>query len=285
MKQEKHPVIRTAALYYNRRRPEALEKTLEAARILHEAGVSVCLYAPEEHSLPDYIRKTGAAEALNDAQLAVVVGGDGSILRVAANAAPRSIPILGVNMGHLGFMSELEPDELPLLQTVLTGRYTLERRMMLRVQTVRGGVTYPRGHVLNDAVLSRGTVGRILDLSVAADGATVGSYRADGVIAATPTGSTAYSLAAGGPIIEPAARNIIITPVCAHALYARSFVLAPTRRVTITAASDAVLTLDGRDGVVVTPGEAVVVTRSPYTTDLIRVKNRSVFDVLHTKLS
>ncbi|MDD6877537.1 MAG: NAD(+)/NADH kinase, partial [Clostridiaceae bacterium] len=134
MKQEKHPVIRTAALYYNRRRPEALEKTLEAARILHEAGVSVCLYAPEEHSLPDYIRKTGAAEALNDAQLAVVVGGDGSILRVAANAAPRSIPILGVNMGHLGFMSELEPDELPLLQTVLTGRYTLERRMMLRVQ-------------------------------------------------------------------------------------------------------------------------------------------------------
>ena len=167
---------------------------------------------------------------------------------------------------------------------VLTGHYTLERRMMLRVQVIRNGVIYPRGHVLNDAVVSRGTVGRILEVSVSADGTEVGRYRADGVIAATPTGSTAYSLAAGGPVIEPAARNIIITPVCAHALYARSFVLAPGRRVTISAESEAVLTLDGRDGLVVTPGEIVAVTRSPYTTDLIRIKNRSVFDVLHAKL-
>ncbi|MEA4823665.1 MAG: NAD(+)/NADH kinase [Clostridiaceae bacterium] len=285
MRQERHPAIRTAALFYNRRRPEAFAKTLDAAQLLHEAGVSVRIYAPDEHELPGYITRMGPAEALNDAQLAVVVGGDGSILRVAAHAALRSIPIIGVNMGHLGFMSELEPDELAMLRTVLAGRYTLERRMMLRVQTIRGGVTYPRGHVLNDAVVARGTVARILDLTVAADGAEVGAYRADGVIAATPTGSTAYSLAAGGPIIEPAARNIIITPVCAHALYARSFVLAPARRVSITAASDAVLTLDGRDGVMISPGETVVVTRSPYTTDLVRIKNRSVFDVLHTKLS
>ena len=276
--------IQNAALYYNRRRPEALEKTLEAARILHEAGIGTRIYAPEEHELPDYLVRMGQAEALNDAQLAVVIGGDGSILRVAAHAAPRGIPILGVNMGHLGFMAELEPDELERLPEVLAGRYTLERRMMLRVQVVRGGVTYSRGHVLNDAVVSRGTVGRILDVGVLADGVQVGQYRADGVIAATPTGSTAYSLAAGGPVIEPAARNIIITPVCAHALYARSFVLAPGRRVTISAESEAVLTLDGRDGLVVAPGETVAVTRSPYTTDLIRIKNRSVFDVLHAKL-
>ena len=282
MKQEKG--IRAAALYYNRRRPEALEKALEAARILHEAGVEPRIWAPEEKTLPDYVLNRGQAEALNDAQLAVVVGGDGSILRVAAHAAPRGIPILGVNMGHLGFMAELEPDELARIGDVLTGHYALERRMMLRVQVIRNGVIYPRGHVLNDAVVSRGTVGRILEVSVSADGTEVGRYRADGVIAATPTGSTAYSLAAGGPVIEPAARNIIITPVCAHALYARSFVLAPGRRVTISAESEAVLTLDGRDGLVVAPGETVAVTRSPYTTDLIRIKNRSVFDVLHAKL-
>ena len=276
--------IQAAALYYNRRRPEALEKALEAARILHEAGIAIRIYAPEEVPLPDYAVRMGQAEVLNDAQLAVVVGGDGSILRVAAHAAPRSIPILGVNMGHLGFMSELEPDELARISDVLTGRYTLERRMMLRVQVIRGGVTYSRGHVLNDAVVSRGTVGRILDMEVRADGVPVGQYRADGVIAATPTGSTAYSLSAGGPVIEPAARNIIITPVCAHALYARSFVLAPGRRVSISVGSDAVLTLDGRDGIVLTPGETAVITRSPYTTDLIRIKDRSVFDVLHAKL-
>ena len=156
--------------------------------------------------------------------------------------------------------------------------------MMLRVQVLRNGIAYPRGHVLNDAVVSRGTVGRILDVSVSVDDAEVGRYRADGVIFATPTGSTAYSLSAGGPVIEPAARNIIITPVCAHALYARSFVLAPSRRVTVTTQTDAVLTLDGRDGLVVPPAETVVVTRSPYTTDLVRIKDRNVFDVLHSKL-
>ena len=181
-------------------------------------------------------------------------------------------------------MSELEPGEIDLIPQLLSGRYRLERRMMLKVQTLRGGVLYPRGQVLNDAVIGRGAQGRILDLTVTADNAIVGQYRADAVIAATPTGSTAYSLAAGGPIIEPAARNIIITPVCAHALYARSFVLAPGRRVTLSAESESVLTLDGREGIALAPMETVVITRSPYTTDLIRIRERNVFDVIRSKL-
>ncbi len=284
MKQNRQSGIRAAALYYNRSRPEALGKAVEAGQILHEAGVEVRIFAPEERELPPYFVRAGRVEALNDAQLAVVVGGDGSILRVAAHAAPRSVPILGVNMGHLGFMSELEPDELSMLSGVLEGHYTLERRMMLRAQVIRGGVCYPRGHVLNDAVVGRGITGRILELTVCSDGKEVGSFRADGVITATPTGSTAYSLAAGGPVIEPAARNIIITPVCAHALYTRSFVLAPSRRVTITTRSEAILTLDGRDGIVIAPGDTVVLTRSPFVTELVRIKDKSVYDVLRSKL-
>ncbi len=284
MKQEKHPPVRTAALYYNRRRPEAAQAIRDTVFLLHDAGVNVRLFSPEDIDVPDSVVRAGLSEVLSGAQLAIVIGGDGSILRVAAHAAPRGIPILGVNMGRLGFMCELEPSELSDIRTVLSGRYALERRMMLRVQTVHGGVVSPRGHVLNDAVLGRGHTGRILDLTVTADGVEVGEYRADACIAATPTGSTAYSLAAGGPVIEPAARNIIITPVCAHALYARSFVLAPSRRVTFSAGADAVLTLDGREPILLPQGDFVAISRSPYTTDLVRIRDRSVFDVLRSKL-
>lgn len=284
MKSELFEPIHTVALYYNRRRPDAFTKALEAAELLHNAGVQIRMFVPDGQPLPTYILRCGIAEALYNAQLAITFGGDGSILRVAAHAAPRGIPILGVNLGHLGFMCELEPSEIASIRSILNGKYHLERRMMFKIQTLRNGVIYPRGHVLNDAVLGRGQFGRILDLTVMADNAIVGEYRADGVIAATPTGSTAYSLAAGGPVIEPAARNIIITPVCAHALYARSFVLAPSRRVTISAAAEAVLSLDGRDGIQLLPDETVIVTRSPYTTDLVRIKERSVFDVIRSKL-
>lgn len=284
MKYEKSVPVHTVAIYYNRRRPDALSGALSAAELLHSAGVAVRMFVPDPQPVPDYVVRCGIAEALYNADMAITFGGDGSILRVAAHAAPRGIPILGINLGHLGFMSELEPDESDRIREVISGHYHLEHRMMLKVQTVRDGVIYPRGHVLNDAVIGRNQSGRILDLTVGADGAVIGRYRADGIIAATPTGSTAYSLAAGGPVIEPAARNIVLTPICAHAMAARSFVLAPGRRVTLSAESESVLTLDGRDGIPLKEEETVVVTRSPYTTDLVRIKDRNVFDVIRSKL-
>ncbi|MBE6931010.1 MAG: NAD(+)/NADH kinase [Ruminococcaceae bacterium] len=280
-----HPPVRCATLFYNRRRDEAYPVMLRAAEQLRLSGVEALLCSDSDLPAQPFVRRVTMDEAMEHSDMAIVIGGDGSILRVAASAAPRDIPILAVNMGHLGFMSELEPTELTQIPPIMQGRYRIDRRMMLEASIVCPGSNVSLGHVLNDVVINRSHSGRILDLDVYADDEHVLHLHADGVIVATPTGSTAYSLSAGGPIIEPAAEAIVITPICAHGLYAKSLVFSHKRRILLCVRHEAQLSLDGQELIALPQGDTIAVTRSPYVTSLARIYNKSVFDVIRNKLT
>ena len=233
----------------------------------------------------DYM-ETDAAIQFADA--AVVLGGDGTMLRLAREAAMYQVPLLGINVGHVGFMTELEPAELAEMDKLFTGDFTLDSRMMLHVAVERNGRVVYENDALNDIVIAKGTAFRVVRVGIAADNEEVTRFNGDGVIAATPTGSTAYGLSAGGPVIEPSAENIAVIPICAHALAAKSFVFAPARSVSITAAceggSEVFISADGGQGFAVRPDDRVVITRSKLQTRLIRLKGNSFYRILQQKL-
>lgn len=233
----------------------------------------------------DYM-ETDAAIQFADA--AVVLGGDGTMLRLAREAAMYQVPLLGINVGHVGFMTELEPAELAEMDKLFTGDFTLDSRMMLHVAVERNGRVVYENDALNDIVIAKGTAFRVVRVGIAADNEEVTRFNGDGVIVATPTGSTAYGLSAGGPVIEPSAENIAVIPICAHALAAKSFVFAPERSVSITAAceggSEVFISADGGQGFAVRPDDRVVITRSKLQTRLIRLKGNSFYRILQQKL-
>ena len=225
-------------------------------------------------------------EALNGADCLLALGGDGAILHLARPAAARGIPILGVNLGRLGFMSELEPDELPLLTAVLHGRAKRDVRMMLSLCVRRAERTVHEDLALNDAVLAGGGQSRFLSLCVRAGQQDILTFSGDGVIVATPTGSTAYSMAAGGPVVEPHADSLVVTPICAHLSYAKSMVLSAERTVTLRTRSDkqAVLLVDGQAVHSLSQDDEVVIRRSDRKTTLLRVKPYNFYETLYRKL-
>lgn len=219
----------------------------------------------------------------------VVMGGDGTILSVARHYGPRGIPTLGVNMGGLGFLTEISVDELyPCLEDyVLPGRYEVEERMMLAATLSRQGEVIWRENVLNDAVINKGALARIAELTTWIDGEYLTTYRADGLILATPTGSTAYNLSAGGPIVYPTLRHILLLPICPHTLSNRPIILPETVTVAVTLdekVQDLYLTLDGQVGQTLAPGDRVEIRRAPYFLKLVKSPHRSHFEVLRTKL-
>ncbi|MDE6108381.1 MAG: NAD(+)/NADH kinase, partial [Oscillospiraceae bacterium] len=219
-----------------------LDKELSAVRtaqkVLAEVGCETALTLPfggeEGLSFPKDMKLLSAQEAFRGADMLICFGGDGTILHAAKDALTHgNIPVLGVNLGSMGFMAELEPEELSQLARLPKGDYKLEKRMLLDVAVRREGKVVHRDTALNDAVLTKGAVARVIDLEVLADGILMSSFPGDGVVIGTPTGSTAYSMSAGGPIVEPTAENITVTPICPHALYARSLVLDGERTVTV----------------------------------------------------
>ena len=218
----------------------------------------------------------------------VCFGGDGTILHSAREATAKRIPVLGVNLGSIGFMAELEHNELSLLSRLAGGRFSIERRMMLDVTVRREGRPVFTELALNDAVVTKGAVARVLDLEVSGDRVVISSFSGDGLVVATPTGSTAYSMAAGGPIVEPTAENIIITPICAHSLHAKPFVLDSDRTVGVRLApggkKTAFLSVDGGRAFRVQPGDWVECLRSQQVTRLVRLTGRSFYDRIHQKL-
>lgn len=278
----------------NPHRDRGLKAACTAERILRSAGaeVSICLpfsVKPGQRSeLPKHMIFKELKAELKGADMLICFGGDGTILHAAQDAIPHKVPILGVNMGSVGFMAEVEHGELSLLPKVLTGDYTLEERMMLDISVIRGGRSVYQSTALNDAVITKGAVARIADLSVYSDGVLLSDFGGDGVIVATPTGSTAYSMAAGGPIVEPTAENLIITPICAHALQAKSFVLDRDRVVEVTvqknSKKDVFLSADGGKAFRVQSGDRVTVHRSKYRTKLVRIKGESFYSVVWKKL-
>ena len=275
-------------------RDKGLRAAQEARKILEKAGaqVSLCLpFAPrkgERLELSGQLPLMELAQALEHAEILVCFGGDGTILHAARDAVRHNVPILGVNLGSVGFMAELERGELPLLTRLTAGEYRLEERMMLDVRILRGGRQLWGDLALNDCVVSKGSMGRVAELEVRADDVPLMELMGDGVITATPTGSTAYSMSAGGPILEPTTRSLIVTPVCAHQLSARPMVLSPERTVTIQLPKGSrkhlYLAVDGGKPVRLSAGERAEIRSSESVTRLIRLTERNFYQNINQKL-
>lgn len=275
-------------------RDKGMRVALEARRILEHAGAQTVLCLPfqpkkgDRLELPRQVSLSLMEKELPTADLLICFGGDGTILHAARDATLHNIPILGVNTGSVGFMAELERSELPLLAPLAHGMYTVEERMMLDVRVLRGNKIIYEDSALNDAVISKGSMARVAEMEVLADRVQVTGITGDGVIVATPTGSTAYSMSAGGPIVEPTSKSIIVTPVCAHQLAARAMVLAPERVVTVQLPRGnrkyLYLSVDGGKAVRLTGGDRVEITRGARSTQLVRLADRSFYQVINQKL-
>ena len=272
-------------------RDKGFQTVREAQRILQEAGMEVRICLPFEvdrsFELPRDLRFSRLDRELSHADLIVCFGGDGTILHVAKTATRAGIPILGVNIGTMGFMAELESSELSELKRLAAGDYTLDSRMMLDVTVHRDRDIIFHDICLNDVVITKGAVARIVHLSVECDGVQAMECGGDGVIVATPTGSTAYSLSAGGPIVEPEAHNILITPICAHDVVSRCMVASEKRVITVgltkNARRNAFLSVDGGKALRLNLGDVATIRKSELETKLIRLKDRSFYDVVNVK--
>ena len=278
------------ALCPNPFRDGGLKATLRAKRILEEQGfrteISPVFKAVSRTELPQVVVTVPIETAVRGACLVVSFGGDGTILRTAQSAAPEGVPVLGVNMGNMGFLAELEEDELDAVAAAAKGEFEPSPRMMLDVELRRGGRAVYSGTALNDAVIT-GVV-HTIKLEAMRGGRKITKFSGDGLIIATPTGSTAYSMSAGGPLVEPAAENFILTPICAHALAIRAFVLAPDGSVEVRIGNltekDAVLSLDGGTPINLREGDIVSARKSKYKTILAHVGEKSFYDVAFEKL-
>lgn len=219
-----------------------------------------------------------------ETDLAIVFGGDGSIMRVSHSAATAVVPVLGVNLGKVGYLAELEPDEEALLCAYFNGDYTVEERMMIDV-TDTDENTYT---ALNDVVVSIGGLSHMVTLALECDGEAVSEYYGNGLVIATPTGSTAYSLSAGGPIISPKISCMAVTPICSHSLSARPMIFDDCSTLTVKNVSrnniEALLNVDGNDILSVPSGTSVTVKRSTLSTSLIRIKREGFYTVLGRKM-
>jgi NAD+ kinase len=225
---------------------------------------------------------------INDCDAVIAVGGDGTIIHAAKHAAVAHKPLLGVNLGRLGFVAGLEPDEFDKLQYLVNGNYRLEERMLLQVE-VGTGENRRTYYALNDAVISRGSLSRIIDLRVCLNDNRICDYRADGLIFATPTGSTAYSLAAGGPVMDPSLDCILLTPICPHSVFSRTVAFSSKSRLSVQAScrggSEIILTVDGEPPLELNSGDIVEIRASNLKVNLIKLKQQDFYDILSEKLT
>lgn len=264
----------------------------QAERILRSVGIEtkICLAFDVDRNfeLPEDVVFYDLERELRDAELLICFGGDGTILHSSKAATHAGIPVLGVNIGTMGFMAELESSELDLLRKLKNDDYTVEQRMMLHVTVEHDKSIIYDDIALNDAAITKGTIARVIQVAILCDGIEAMNFGGDGVIICTPTGSTAYSLSAGGPIVEPLSQNIIITPICAHNIMTKPLVASPRREIKINIGrmgrKNAFLSVDGGRAVRLNPGDVVTVTRSELYTRLLRLKNKSFFEIINNKL-
>ena len=270
----------------NADRVEKSELVIE--KIMTE-GFETKVYFPfrssENFKYPQLISEDPEKDA-SDSDMLVCMGGDGTILSCSKLAARYNLPVLGINYGHKGFIAALEPDEIDLLGGILKGEYVTENRMMLEAKVIRNGETVFEDFGLNETVI-KSAVSHPVKVKVFGDDVEISSFSGDGIIVATPTGSTAYSLSAGGPIVEPNAENLILTPICAHSLNPRTVVLRGSRKVEIRLASkvDTVLALDGNTTFRVLPDDMIEITKSRYITTLVVGTKRNFYEIVKRKLN
>ena len=272
-------------------RDTELKFTLESERLLKSEGfqTAICpVFADDSpDSIPNGIETVSLQSVAQDCELAVVIGGDGTILSVVRNMKGYNIPILGVNLGTKGFMTALEPEEIALVVDAAKGKYNISRRMMLDVDLVRNGEVIYTDRALNDVVMHG--YGDCIKFTAWCEGDKITNFSGDGIIVSTPTGSTGYSMSAGGPIVEPDAEAIILSPICAHVMGARSFVLDPGRKITIMAEKlhgrKAYLSVDGNWTMDLENEDTIVVKRSADYTLMANLGLKSFYEIAYEKLT
>jgi NAD+ kinase len=280
--------VKTIGIAANIGKPESRDRLFELLDTLKAGGVTPLL----DQEAAALAGKPNDAVALCEigkrADMVIVLGGDGTILRVARELEGAPIPMLGVNLGSLGVLASVRSEDLSAAtKQILQGKYDISERFVIQALLVRAGQQVETHHALNDIVISRGAFSRIVRLSMKIDGELLTEYVCDGMIFATPTGSTAYSLSAGGPILLPGARACILTPICPHALSNRSVIAGEDSVVTCqvaSAAGELIMTVDGQVQVRMQVGDEVEVRRSPRSVRLVTPKGQVYFDVLRQKL-
>jgi len=275
-------------IIYKKGEPLAAQLGLEIGKWFEQRDAHVLLLeniAPhaQKSSLQDFAQKVPS-----DSLAVVVIGGDGTLLSVARLLTDRNIPVLGVNIGGMGFLTEVSVEDCyRFFEDILAQRFEVEKRMRLHTTFYRNGASVLDSTVLNDVVINKAAIARIVDLEVTIDGLPLTTYRADGLIIATPTGSTAYNLSAGGPIVYPTAETIILTPICEFSLTNRSIVLPGDAHVEITVgakATDVTLTCDGQVGCALQAGDIVLVEQADRPLFLIKSRQEDYFTILRNKL-
>jgi NAD+ kinase len=272
-------------------RPRRANISAVVPQLLHwlkERGVRALYDEETAAALDDGTRGLSREKLACESQFLLVLGGDGTLLAAARVAAECGIPILPINMGSLGFLTSFTQEELyPALEETLAGRSSVSERVMLHVELERGGKVIERQPVLNEAVVNKGDLARMIELELRIDQEFVCRYRADGLIVATPTGSTAYSLSAGGPIVHPSVESFLITPICPHTLSDRPVIVRDSSCIEMTLSCDTVsvfLTLDGQKGIPMEPSDRVRISRARELLKLIQPPKKSYFEILHNKL-
>ena len=267
-----------------------LELTKKAKQLLKSGGYEVAICpvfgAHDAKVIPDDVELTAWSAVTERAALYIVIGGDGTILHTARYLNHTQIPMLGVNLGTKGFMASIEPEDIGRILEAAAGNYSSSFRMMIDVELIRNGEVIYTDIGLNDAVIHG--MGDCIKLTARCDGERIMSYSGDGVIVATPTGSTGYSMSAGGPIVEPEAYNFIVSPICAHYIGSRSFVLSSEHKITIKAEKlhdrRAYVSVDGTDGFELANEDIVIVRRSSKLANLVHLGERSFYDSTFEKL-
>jgi NAD+ kinase len=280
--------LKTIGAVVGPRKPEALKVVCELRDWCEARGIelrAVDSVAAEARCAP---LAESEGELAEDVDLIVVLGGDGTMLGAARMMGARQIPVLGVNFGFLGYLTEFTLEEMfPALESVRQGDFMVERRMMIDVDLNRSGGAAASRRALNDAVVTKAAAARMIEIESYINGMFVNSFRADGMIVATPTGSTAYSLSAGGPIVHPSMSAILLTPICPHMLSNRPVVVPGESVVDLVfkrADPDLMLTIDGQPGVELRHDDRITLRRSQATFNLVQPTNRNYFEVLRTKL-
>jgi NAD+ kinase len=287
------PEIRRVGVLVKPRHPEAVRNLCRL--LAYFAARSVALVTTPRADAAEIERETGCAlEVLDESQLAasvdliVVMGGDGTMISTARLLDNRSVPVVGINFGSLGYLTEIRVEEMTdALDAVLAGHYRIDPRVMLAAELWRGDEKLLRNRVLNDVVVSKSALARIVEIETRIDDQFVNLFRADGLIVSTPTGSTAYNLSAGGPIVYPSMNAVVITPICPHTLSNRPLVVPDSVEIEVTLRTpreEVALTLDGQVGLPLEAGDRVRITKSRTTFNLVQPLTRNYFEVLRGKL-
>ncbi|SHM51229.1 NAD+ kinase [Caldanaerovirga acetigignens] len=275
-------------LFLNLSKNNALNVATSLIRWLKENNYEVFTESSIVNKLGLPVEYNNLEELAKNIDLAITLGGDGTLLNVARKLAPYEIPVLGINLGHLGFLTEVEVSDLfSDLELLKRGKFYIDRRMMVESKVFREEKFVKNFLALNDVVVTKGPFARLIRLKTSVNDAYVDTFNADGLIIATPTGSTAYSLSAGGPLVAPNVEVLILTPICPHTLQNRSMIISPHDSITIQVVAEhqeIMLTVDGQLGYRLQPYDKVVVKKSKHYTKLVRIKNRSFYDVLRKKL-